>query len=111
MPKNIYQGRRYGSMNLVVTVNQKTLPLRLDLRNHSPTGFEWGYAGSGPAQLALAILAHEWDDERAERWYQLFKMHFIAPLKQNEGWKITSEDIARWEKTLEGYRDSVRGAF
>lgn len=23
---------------------------------HSPTGFEWGYAGSGPADLALNIL-------------------------------------------------------
>jgi len=27
---------------------------RSDLRNHSPNGFEWGYSGSGPAQLALA---------------------------------------------------------
>ena len=33
------------------------LPLYLEIRNHSPTGFEWGYGGSGPAQLALAILA------------------------------------------------------
>ena len=24
--------------------------------NHSPDGFNWGYLGSGPAQLALAIL-------------------------------------------------------
>ena len=29
---------------------------RYDLRNHSPTGFAWGYGGSGPSQLALAIL-------------------------------------------------------
>ena len=27
------------------------LPLRLDIVNHSPTGFAWGY--SGPAQLAI----------------------------------------------------------
>lgn len=33
------------------------LPLFKEIRNHSPTGFEWGYNGSGPAQLALAILA------------------------------------------------------
>jgi len=33
------------------------LPLRLDIRNHSPTGFNCGYQGSGAAQLALAILA------------------------------------------------------
>src|SRR5207302_1533158 len=24
--------------------------------SHSPDGFEWGYGGSGPADLALAIL-------------------------------------------------------
>src|SRR5262245_1194599 len=35
----------------------RDLPARLDLRSHSPTGFEWGYGGSGPAQLALALLA------------------------------------------------------
>jgi len=26
----------------------------LELVNHSPSGFEWGYGGSGPAQLALS---------------------------------------------------------
>jgi hypothetical protein len=33
------------------------LPLYAQIRNHSPSGFEFGYNGSGPAQLALAILA------------------------------------------------------
>lgn len=32
-------------------------PLRHRIVYHSPTGFEWGYAGSGPADLALNILA------------------------------------------------------
>jgi uncharacterized protein DUF6166 len=32
------------------------LPTRTEVRNHSPDGFEWGYGGSGPAQLALAML-------------------------------------------------------
>jgi len=27
----------------------------LKIVNHSPDGFNWGYAGSGPAQLALAV--------------------------------------------------------
>ena len=31
----------------------RELPYRLDLCAHSPTGYEWGYGGSGPAQLAL----------------------------------------------------------
>src|SRR5258708_36446017 len=29
----------------------KSLDLRFDLPRHSPTGPEWGYGGSGPAQL------------------------------------------------------------
>lgn len=52
--------RRYeGSINkgaISVKVDGRALPLRLGVRNHSPTGFSWGYNGSGPAQLALAIL-------------------------------------------------------
>ena len=28
----------------------------LRVRNHSPDGFSWGDGGSGPAQLALALL-------------------------------------------------------
>jgi len=40
-----------------VLVNGKDLNPRSDLMNHSPDGFNWGYGGSGPAQLALAILA------------------------------------------------------
>src|SRR5215469_11969326 len=31
--------------------------MRLELVNHSPSGFDWGPGGSGPAQLALALLA------------------------------------------------------
>ncbi len=57
-----YHGVRDGSPEELgethVTVDGEPLPLRLDLYNHSPTGFEWAYNGSGPAQLALAILAH-----------------------------------------------------
>jgi hypothetical protein len=40
---------------VVCNVNGRPLPMRLDLWNHSPTGFEFGYGGSGPAQLALIL--------------------------------------------------------
>ena len=50
------------------------LPLRLDLDNHSPDGFAWGYGGSGPAQLALALLADALgDDAEALRLHMRFK--------------------------------------
>ena len=47
------------------------LPLRLDLRNHSPDGFNFGYGGSGPAQLALALCADVLGSDRlATQAYQ-----------------------------------------
>lgn len=51
---------------------------RTDLANHSPTGFSWGYGGSGPAQLALAILADSMGDEAALEHYQGFKSEVVA---------------------------------
>lgn len=57
----------------------QALDPRFDLRRHSPTGFEWSYGGSGPAQLALAICAdHLKDDELALKVYQYFKANVIA---------------------------------
>src|SRR5579859_5749217 len=35
---------------------------RNDLMNHSPNGLSWGYLGSGPAQLALAMLMEVFGD-------------------------------------------------
>jgi hypothetical protein len=89
-----YEGRREGHAALV-TVNSRPLNPRLDLWNHSPTGFEWGYGGSGPAQLALALLAdHLGNDEQALEFHQRFKFAVVAALPQ-PGWSLTSADIER----------------
>ncbi len=51
------------------------------LKNHSPDGFEYGYAGSGPSQLALALmLALGVDEETALDRYQELKRIAIAIL-------------------------------
>lgn len=88
-----YEGiRRFYAV--LVTVDGRPLDPRLDLYNHSPTGFEWGYCGSGPAQLALAILAdHLGDDRQALNLYQRFKWAVITELPRNRGWRLTSRDI------------------
>lgn len=70
------------------------LNLRLDLVNHSPTGFEWGYAGSGPAQLALAILADVLgEDKAAITLHQAFKFHTIAKLPRDTPWELTVHQV------------------
>ena len=69
--------------------------MRLDLFNHSPAGFSWGYGGSGPAQLALALLADALgDDDLAVRLHQAFKFRVVACWPEGERWWITTEQIA-----------------
>ena len=94
-----YEGRRQGYA-LVVTVKGRPLNPRLDLWKHSPTGFEWGYGGSGPAQLALAILAdHLNDDEQAVMLHQPFKWAVIAKLPRG-GWTLTADQIQQALQSL-----------
>lgn len=79
-----------------VTYDEGPLDPRLDLRNHSPTGFEWGFHGSGPAQLSLAILCCQLgDDKMACRLYQSFKRNVIGNLSR-DNWTLTLEDVAKW---------------
>jgi hypothetical protein len=89
----VYQGTvTPNEMDWEVTVDGRPLSPRYDLANHSPDGFSWGYAGSGPAQLALALLADYLGDKEAQRLYQDFKF-VIARLPQNECWKMTGGEI------------------
>lgn len=83
--------------------NEYALSPRLDLRRHSPTGFEYGYEGSGPAQLALAILADFLDDESALRLYQEFKREIIGRMSA-PSWELTAAQITEWRGTRSGLR-------
>jgi hypothetical protein len=69
----------------VSNAGQKMVPLalRLDIVNHSPTGFAWGYSGSGAAQLSVAILA-DWMScvHAARALHQRFKAAGIAGLAE-----------------------------
>lgn len=80
---------------------------RLDVRGHSPDGFEWGYAGSGPAQLALALAADALgNDARAVAVYQRLKCDLVADLPV-EGWTLTEAQL--WA-ALTAIEDERKGA-
>ena len=71
---NVYEGISQGEMAWKVLKNGDLFVPKpsLAVNTHSPDGFSWGYAGSGPAQLALAILmsgAHH-KEENCENDYQ-----------------------------------------
>jgi hypothetical protein len=92
------RGRYRNSAEMRESGSTQTRPLdpRLDLFTHSPTGLEWGYGGSGPAQLTLAILAeHLGDDAMAVRLHQAFNWSVIAKFNRAGG-RLSSGDIDRW---------------
>jgi len=67
----------------------------LTVVKHSPDGFNWSYSGSGPAQLAFAILQYLVDDEFAKCHYQKFKAEFIADLPPTN-FVIDIASIRQW---------------
>jgi len=62
--------------------------------NHSPDGFSWGYDGSGPAKLALAVMLEFVDKSIALKLYQKFKEEIIANMPQMD-FEFTF-DIQKW---------------
>ena len=85
---------------------------------HSPSGFNCGYSGSGPLDLALSLLVHHLHEDPLRvsslahtdksGQSQALRMHtrFSADIVQNlflddgESYNLTSEQIGHW--ILEG---------
>jgi hypothetical protein len=98
MPDRSYRGYRDadGTAHVMIVDDDRlrVLPMQLDLFNHSPTGLEWGYGGSGPAQLALALLADALDDDAtALILHQRFKWKFISTLPQDSAWQMSRQEV------------------
>jgi len=89
----IYKGSRQPGAVGGQTVTVNGVPLK-HIVEHSPTGFQWGYGGSGPADLALSILADCIGLDEARKHYQNFKWGFVANFG-NE-WQMTDEQIKDW---------------
>jgi hypothetical protein len=98
----IYKGKRVGPPeglpleepnDVIVTVNNKPLKHRI---YHSPSGFNWGYLGSGPGDLARSILWDYLGNEPPRNMYMDFKERFVSGWG-NE-WEISSQEIQDWMK-------------
>ena len=88
---------------------------------HSPSGFSWGFGGSGPAETALNILAEFFGEHETftlreirashkaqykfhafrrtadgELLYQVFKRQVIAGFDQHKAWRFTENDLRAW---------------
>ena len=81
-----------------VTINGHRLSIvrSFKLRRPSLDDFSWGYSGSAPAQLALALLL-EWTTEAtALALYQYFKHDVIARLSLDEDFTLPGTTITAW---------------
>jgi hypothetical protein len=112
-PGKSYRGRRTerGTLVEIIEPGKPPRPLnpRFDLQRHSLSGFEWGFSGSGPAQLALALAADVLgDDERAREIYQELKFKRIARL-DGEQWRLTEAELREQIGELETLRGKRRG--
>ena len=103
--EHVYHGQRDPTApvgeELEVTVDGEPLAKRYDLLSASPSGFETGYNGSGPAQLAIAILAHAYNDEFACEHYQRFKREIVANLPEDR-WTLRTSDLDVWRREVVG---------
>jgi len=92
-----YAGLRTPDGVLVVRrINNATQrPLEL-VGRHSLEGINWGYSGSGPADLALSILADFWDMESSEMAYEQFKDDFVR--HWGDQWEIDDHTLINWGK-------------
>lgn len=94
----VYVGKRTNG-NVVITINgdvELSPEPSYKLRNHSPTGFEYGYRGSGPTQLALALLLDcTGNATTALDYYIDFRDEFINQFAY-DGFVIIEMQILMW---------------
>ena len=106
----VYHGRR-TEHGCAVDVEEDgectSLHPRNDLRLHS-SEFNWGFGGSGPAQLALALAADVLgDDEKALEIHQRLKFKLVGRLP-HEDWVLTEGQVRTAIDAIEQERGPTR---
>ena len=96
----IFRGRKSDTGCVVELDNEGyltnlSLEKSLQIVGHSPDGFQWGYSGSGPAQLAAAILYEITDDVELSRgYYELFKHDHVS--QWEDIFEISEFEVRIW---------------
>jgi hypothetical protein len=93
-----YRGLREpdGTTHVWVVRDGVETPLEHRVK-HSPDGFEWGYGGSGPSDLARSMLWDYLGKEPSKTMYQAFKAAAIERIRSSE-WVIGMALVERWAR-------------
>ena len=70
---------------------------RYDIFNLTRDGFDWGYNGTAPMQLSVAMLAQTTSIKNAKRYKSQFMLEKLVKLPKNR-WSITVAEIKIWLK-------------
>ncbi len=106
--KKTYRGESGGVVHVVIKSGfMRTIRRLHHVVLHSPSGFDWGYEGSGPADLALSILCDVLKerpskkqiyhgDFKAYAHHQDFKREFVSRWDMYGGFQIDENTIVQW---------------
>lgn len=108
MSQGQYHGFRTDKGCTVLDRKGRLLPARQDVLNHTSEGFEWGFVGSGPAQLALAILCDLVGASRAVPLHRAFERKVIAKIK-DATWALSETQIGQAITEIENEGEIVSG--
>lgn len=114
MEKSKYEGKIYfgtnsgiGPQTIFVSSPSSAPYLLPHVKRHSPGGFQWGYGGSGPADVAFSILVDLIGEKIAGIYYQQFKRDFIAIAGRDL--RIHETAIRSWFVAQEKLREKKQG--
>lgn len=115
-----YYGRLTDEGNFLVTIHKDrrrvaTLPHH---KHHSTAGYSWGYLGSGPADLALALMVNYYKrrgdkvtrkvrvfegevDYRAFQFHQALKFGVVSKIPHDTAWVLTYDELDTWVRAQE----------
>lgn len=94
----VYRGNaKTRKVNFVEVDDLTREVLRSDPLEHvclySPDGFNWGYSGSGPADLALSILCHAEGYTEAYKHHLKYKEQVISKLVTGQDFEININSV------------------
>ena len=102
--ERVFSGKKTETDRIVeIEQNGSVAPLplepSLEIADHSPDGFNWGYDGSGSGQLALGILYEVTGNaELARNCHQMFKWDHVS--RGGERWEIAEREVREWLRAV-----------
>jgi len=96
-PTGLFKGFINEDGSKVVYFNDRELDPRFDIFNLTRDGFDWGYNGTAPMQLSVAMLAQATSVKNAKRYKTQFMHEKLVKLAQNR-WNMPLSEISAWLK-------------